>query len=104
MTTTVTVSYESGPKFDIDYYVTKHFAIVEEKWGPLGLLSWEVLQFDEGQQYQVQAILRWKSTEAFEAASANPVTQEVIADVANFTTAKPIFIKGKSAGASSAKL
>jgi len=86
------------------FIVTYSIHHAGRKWGPLGLLSWEVLQFDEGQQYQVQAILRWKSTEAFEAASASPVTQEVIADVANFTTAKPIFIKGKSAGASSAKL
>ncbi|PKS06121.1 hypothetical protein jhhlp_007438 [Lomentospora prolificans] len=97
---TVTILYESGPKFDVQYYVTKHFSLVEAKWGPLGMQSWEVLEFEEGSPYQVQAITKWKSVEAFEAAMADKVTEEVIGDVPNYTTAKPIFIKGKSAGGS----
>ncbi|CAI4214302.1 unnamed protein product [Parascedosporium putredinis] len=96
---TVTILYESGPKFDVQYYITKHFALVEEKWGPLGLLSWEVVEFEEGSPYQIQATTKWKSIEAFEAAAGNQeVMAAVIGDVPNYTTAKPTFLKGKTVG------
>jgi uncharacterized protein (TIGR02118 family) len=40
----VSVCYPNGPnvKFDMDYYINKHFAAVSQKLGPLGLVRGEV--------------------------------------------------------------
>jgi hypothetical protein len=61
-------------------------------WGPYGLKAYDIIQFGEGQQYQIQAINKWDSLESVGKAPKD----EVFGDVKNFTTAQPIVLSGES--------
>ena len=68
--------------------------MIPSEWESEGLVSWDVVQLPEGQDYQVQAIMRWTSLESFEKAFAGPSASKIVGDVPNFTTAKPVVFKG----------
>ncbi|CAH0058762.1 unnamed protein product [Clonostachys solani] len=89
---TVTVLYPSGHKFDLDYYLNTHMPLVGKNWGPEGLKSYEIVQFTEGGVYQIQAVLKWTSLEAFNKAAKDVV----LGDIPNFTTAPATLITGES--------
>ncbi|PQK14550.1 hypothetical protein BB8028_0005g00810 [Beauveria bassiana] len=98
---TANVLYPSGPAFDLDYFLNKHFEIVEKHWKPLGLQSWEVVVLEPGQQYQIQAILKWDSLESLAKAKQGEAGAKVLGDIPNYTTAKPDIVAGnKRAGRS----
>lgn len=69
---------------------------------PVGLKNWEVLQFPEGSPYQIQCTLRWESESAYNAAAADPSGKTIIADVPNYTTARPIRLQSTQKFTSSA--
>lgn len=64
------------------------------QWKQDGLRTWEITQLDAGQPFQVQALLRWDSVAAWDAASTGPHGVTVFADIPNFTTAQPVAVKG----------
>ncbi|OJJ83094.1 uncharacterized protein ASPGLDRAFT_36556 [Aspergillus glaucus CBS 516.65] len=90
----VLVVYPSGPSFDLDYYLKIHMPLVSSTWESSGLLGWDVLTFPADAPYQVQATLRWKSLDDFNAAAAGEATKTIFGDIPNFTTAQPILLKG----------
>ncbi|KAF4984319.1 hypothetical protein FZEAL_470 [Fusarium zealandicum] len=94
------VVYPSGPAFDLEYYLKSHMPLVSSLWTPLGLQSWEVLTFPSDAPYQVQATLHWKSADDFNAAATGESAEKVFGDIVNFTTAKPIVLKGEVVGSS----
>ncbi|KAF5669985.1 hypothetical protein FHETE_4668 [Fusarium heterosporum] len=91
----VLVVYPSGPEFDLKYYTEKHMALVKEKWTSFGLKGYEILKFQEGAPYQIQATLHWDSVEDFNKASASEVAAEVFGDIKNFYDGQPILLKGE---------
>ncbi|OAA38463.1 Ethyl tert-butyl ether degradation EthD [Beauveria brongniartii RCEF 3172] len=95
---TVNILYPSGPAFDLDYFLNKHFEIVEEHWKPFGLQSWTVIVLESGQQYQIQAILKWDSLESFAKAKQGEAGAKVMGDIPNYTTAKPDIVVGNKKG------
>lgn len=62
-------------------------------WGQEGLQSWEVTQF-EGQSYEIQTLLKFDSLDKWEAASVGVNAAAVFGDLPNFTTAKPLILRG----------
>ncbi|PWY94747.1 hypothetical protein BO94DRAFT_283559 [Aspergillus sclerotioniger CBS 115572] len=90
----VQVLYSSGPSFDHDYYLKTHMPLVSSSWTPYGLVGWEIITFPADAPYQVQAILKWKSMEDFNAAATSDAAQAVFGDIKNFTTAEPTLLKG----------
>jgi uncharacterized protein (TIGR02118 family) len=70
-------------------------------WTPYGLQSWEILKFPAGSPYQIQATLKWDSIESFEKAEAGEETKKVFGDIPNFTSSKPIVLKGEVSASSS---
>ncbi|KZZ96118.1 Dimeric alpha-beta barrel [Moelleriella libera RCEF 2490] len=90
----VTILYPSGHDFDLKYYLDTHMPLVSAQWKQDGLRSWEITQLDAGQPFQVQALLRWDSVAAWDAASTGPHGESVFADIPNFTTAQPVAVKG----------
>ena len=73
-----TIIYRSTPSltFNLPYYLSQHFPLVEKKWGPYGLLDWKVVHFTPGPDgkeapYQYGAILNWKVKDSFEALTAS---------------------------------
>ncbi|KAM3502384.1 hypothetical protein MY10362_004893 [Beauveria mimosiformis] len=95
---TVNILYPSGPAFDLDYFLNKHFEIVEEHWKPCGLQSWAVIVLEPEQQYQIQAILKWDSLESFAKAKQGEASAKVMGDIPNYTTAKPDIVVGNKKG------
>lgn len=69
-------------------------------WKDFGLLGWEVVHYAEGGPYQISAVLKWESPEAFAKAASGPAAQEVFSDVPNFTTAQPVLLNGAEKGSS----
>ncbi|TQV90931.1 hypothetical protein V2A60_008392 [Cordyceps javanica] len=99
---TVNILYPSGPSFDLDYYLNTHMPIVQENWKPFGLESWEIIVFEPGQKYQVQAILKWDKLESLDKAKEGEAGVKVLGDIAKFTAAKPDIVVGnRKAGQSS---
>ncbi|CAH0003039.1 unnamed protein product [Clonostachys byssicola] len=88
---TVTVIYPSGHKFDLDYYLNTHMPLVAREWGSAGLTGYEVVQFTEGGAYQIQAVLKWTSLDAWNKASKDVV----LGDIPNFTTAPATLLTGE---------
>jgi len=91
----VSVLYPNKPgaKFDMDYYVNKHFALVKEKLGA-AVKSVAVEQGIAGgapgtpAAFIAMGHLYCDSVEAFQAAFA-PHAQEIMGDIPNYTDIEP---------------
>lgn len=75
-------------RFDRDYYMTKHLPAVTREWTPLGLLS--ARAFFPGLDSDAPGTVCicecvFKDEAAARAIFAAPCTQELVADIANFT-------------------
>jgi len=96
MPTVVTVLYKQGTKFDMDYYRTTHMPLVQKKWAPYGLKSWQVIRFPPDSPYIVQATLEWESVADLQKAQNSPEAKDVMADIHNFASpADPVLIGGE---------
>jgi len=88
---TVFIGFNKAPNpvFDIEYYGTTHFAIIEKNWKDDGLLNWNVVSFieDATAPFHVIAEIVWKDTASATAAMLveNPKRAEILADGPNFT-------------------
>ena len=65
--------------------------LVDDNWGPFGMKSWTIVQFQEGDPsgMHVQAIMLWESVEAFEKAIEANIPA-VMQDVQYYTDATPV--------------
>lgn len=95
--TTVTVIYPrgAGATFDFDHYRGTHLPLLTERWGGAGLERVEALRgvagADGGEPpFPAQALLRFSSVEAFQAAIGGEHAAEILGDIANFTDVQPI--------------
>ncbi len=91
----VSVMYPAKPgsRFDMEYYLHKHMAMVAEAWSPLGLRGYQVLKgvrAPGGGEPVLQVVVNmdFESAEAFEAAVAQSGAR-IMGDVVNFTDAEP---------------
>ncbi|KAI1845505.1 hypothetical protein JX266_008363 [Neoarthrinium moseri] len=82
--------------FDLDYYLHTHMPLVDKHWRPHGLLGWTVAVMDGSTSgYHVQAIMTFEDLEAFESVME---MGEIMADINNFTSARPVRWVGKVVG------
>jgi uncharacterized protein (TIGR02118 family) len=96
MTIIVSVLYKQGTTFDMDYYRSTHMPLVQEKWGPYGLKSWQVIQLPPDSPYIVQATLEWDSAEDVQKAQASSAAKDIFGDIPNFASpADPVVISGQ---------
>jgi uncharacterized protein (TIGR02118 family) len=92
----VSVMYPAGEgkKFDVDYYVKRHMALVQQRLGSLGLRRWEVDRGVAGgapgapAPFACVGHIYFDSVDAFQKAMA-PHGKELFADVPNFTNITP---------------
>ena len=75
-----------GATFDHDYYCDRHVPLAVKTWGLDGA------EIDKGLDGPYVAAVHFKfdSLEALNAALGAPGTQDVMADVANYTTITPV--------------
>jgi uncharacterized protein (TIGR02118 family) len=91
----VSVCYPNGPnvKFDFDYYVNKHFAMVSKALTPLGLVRHEadrgVASAQPGALAPFVAVgyMYFNNMQDFQKCMANAAA--MMADVPNFTNVQP---------------
>jgi uncharacterized protein (TIGR02118 family) len=84
----MSVLYPSGDDvtFDVDYYRTKHAEIVNRVLKPT---RFEIDKGIEGQPFVVIGHLFFDSTEAMQEGMRSPDAGEPMADIPNFTNARP---------------
>jgi uncharacterized protein (TIGR02118 family) len=80
---------EPGKKFDFDYYIKKHMAMVSKKSKPYGFIRYEVDKAaDSSFPFIAVGHLYFKSLEGCQNASAANA-EELMADIPNFTDIMP---------------
>ena len=92
----VTVMYPNteGSKFDLDYYMNSHLAMVGDRWGSMGLTGAKIVKgLASGEPgapppYQIMAVVEFDSLESFQEAVAAH-GEEIFGDVPNFTDLTP---------------
>lgn len=97
----VTILYPktSTSTFDMEYYLSKHMPLVQEKWGSKGLQSWSIAKVDPASGYCVHASLVFQSVEAFQTA-AKEDGPSVMGDVQNFSSEHPLMVVGEQVASS----
>lgn len=97
---TVQVLYpqNEGSTFNMDYYKSTHLPLCEKHWRPFGLKSWHVTQLDSAAPYSTSLVLEFESLEGFQKAAADPSIAEIMADVPNYSSEKPVLIAGAVVG------
>ncbi|CAO2657069.1 Nn.00g058720.m01.CDS01 [Neocucurbitaria sp. VM-36] len=92
----VIVAYprEEGWTFNKEHYLSTHMSLVKKYWGKHGLKSFTVTELNGDGPYTYIAVLEFESLEAFGAASADPNTKEVMADIPNFSNVQPVLLNG----------
>jgi uncharacterized protein (TIGR02118 family) len=92
----VTVSYpsQSGTRFDLDYYLTKHMPMVQAKLGKFGMKNYSVSKglggFAPGSpaEIQITAMLNIDTMENLQAGMAAE-SAGIMADIPNYTDISP---------------
>ena len=89
----VSVMYPPSARFDLDYYMQTHIALVQARCGDRGLAAVQVLKGTAGADggappFQMIALLTFASLEAFQGAM-QAHGAEIMGDVARFTDAQP---------------
>jgi uncharacterized protein (TIGR02118 family) len=92
----ITICYPNRPgaRFDLDYYVTKHFALVVKRFGKYGLKRTSASRGVGGlvpgspAEAMIQGQLDFDTMENLQAAMAAEGA-EVLADIANYTDIQP---------------
>ncbi len=92
----LTVLYQQGVPFDMDYYTSRHLPLVERVMKPLGMIRAEVhreiVNMDRSPAaHQVVASLYFESAAALRGALRNPAAAEVTGDVKHFYPEQPEF-------------
>lgn len=90
---------EADAIFDFDYYMSTHMPLVSKLWTKHGMTGWHVCKLDSDSPYIVHALMHWDSMDNFKAAIAND-SEEVMADVKNYTSKLPITLMGDVIGSS----
>ena len=90
---------EAGATFDFDYYMSTHMPLVSKLWTKHGMTGWHVCKLDSDSPYIVHALMHWESMDNFKAVIAND-SEEVMADVKNYTNKLPITLMGDVIGSS----
>ena len=91
----VTVLYPStATRFDYDYYLGTHTPMLQELWGPLGLMSIQLSRGVSGlipgstPTYVTLAVLTFSNAEALQACVSSSGAQ-ILGDIPNFTDVQP---------------
>ena len=98
MATTITVLYENvdDATFDLDYYLTKHMPLVDERFKPFGIKGWRVLKAvgspsGDKPAFSVICNLEFDTADQFRAAVAAE-GGPVFGDVPNFSNKSPVVV------------
>ena len=93
----LTVNYpkSADASFDFDYFRSKHLPEVGKAFGPFGLGYASVLRGEESigggePAYFATTILSFATEEGARKAVASDAAKALMADIANFTTVRPI--------------
>lgn len=108
MTVNTTIVYHATPDatFDMNYYLTHHWPLVNKHWKSLGMQNWKVVEFKPGPDgskppYSVAAVITWADYEGVKKALDGEPGRIVMGDIKNFSNKEPLFWWGDIVGGSS---
>ncbi|KAF4302443.1 Ethyl tert-butyl ether degradation EthD [Botryosphaeria dothidea] len=76
----------------MDHYTNVHLPMIEQYF-PGKLLKWEVTTLPEDAQFMVLSRVEWTSEEDFNSLHSCEDGKKIFADVPNFATGPPLFLK-----------
>ncbi|KAF1832360.1 hypothetical protein BDW02DRAFT_571090 [Decorospora gaudefroyi] len=85
---------KEGSTFNADYYLKTHIPLAKKQWEKHGLKSFVVSELNADGPYTYTVVLEWESYEGFGAAMKDEGTKEVMEDVKNFSSEKPVLVHG----------
>lgn len=93
---TVIVMYprKEGSTFNADYYISTHMPLAKRHWEKHGLKSYTVSELNADGPYSYTVVTEWESLEGFGKAAQDPSIKEIMDDVENFSSEKPILVHG----------
>jgi uncharacterized protein (TIGR02118 family) len=75
-----------GATFDHDYYRTTHVPLAQKAWSPVST----TIEKGVNGPHVAAVHMTFASLDAFNAAMGSPLTDDVMADVANYTSIAPV--------------
>jgi len=90
----LTLLYPKTEKFDMNYYLNSHMPLATKHFSSYGFVKWEVAELDPSSGYVAQCLLYFKDKEGADKSFAEGA--QVMADIPNYTDAKPLIVKGPS--------
>ncbi|KAF9894012.1 hypothetical protein FE257_008983 [Aspergillus nanangensis] len=96
----------SPAKFDMDYYLKTHMAMIDQYWGPHGMKRWRISEFaaknpltGSEMPYIVQTTIEWDSVDDLKRALSAPDADKTKEDIPKFTDVVPEIWVSKVAAA-----
>ncbi|KAH8696908.1 hypothetical protein GQ44DRAFT_718703 [Phaeosphaeriaceae sp. PMI808] len=94
----ITILYKRAPDltFDVAYFLNTHIPMAKKEWEKHGLLGGTIVEVSGESEYAYINEIRFKTLEGWQQAfSDQEKIGPLMADVSNFTNAKPDFVVGK---------
>lgn len=88
----------SDSTFNKSYYLSTHMPLCEKVWKKHGLKSYIVSELNADGPYVMTVVMQWESQEAFGKAVQDPGTKELMDDLVNYYTEKPVLVHGPVLG------
>lgn len=102
MSATVTILYPNEPNgtFDLDYYKDIHMPLVQKHWTKYGLKRWSICKLltkadGSPMPYGFYGVIELESADQLKAAFSDAATEEMMSDVENYTSIKPVMLIGE---------
>ena len=89
---------KEGSTFNKDYYLSTHMPLAQKTWKKHGLKSYAVTELNADGPYSISVVMEFESYDGFQAAVQDPNTKEVMDDVDNFSSEKPLLLHGPVIG------
>jgi uncharacterized protein (TIGR02118 family) len=85
---------KEGSTFDKEHYLKTHMPLAMKHWEKHGMKSYAVTELNDDSPYSYTVVIEFDSHDGFGKAGQDPGTKEVMDDVTNFSSEKPIIIHG----------
>jgi uncharacterized protein (TIGR02118 family) len=88
-----------GATFNKEHYLSHHMPLVSKLWGPLGMTGWTIVEYAPGAdgskpEFFFGCTMTWESAEHHAAALQAEISQQLLTDVPNYFSGKPLWLTG----------
>ena len=84
-----------GANFNVEYFLNTHVPLVLKHYKPLGLKSYTIVKLADDAPFGGAFVSEWDSHDDIKKALGSAGSEEIKADVKNFTTVEPVVSGGE---------